>query len=92
MLQYFNLFSMQNIFSYRNNLIHLLFGSHETSPIILDMQARTGDTVLVMGIEMTGRSQTLPSWLGREWVKTTENKIHWPRWGKTKRKILGFGN
>ncbi len=30
----------------------------------LDRQARTGDTVLVKIREMTGRSQTLPWWLG----------------------------
>ncbi len=29
--------------------------------------------------EMTGRTQTLPRWLGEEGVKTTENKIHWRR-------------
>jgi hypothetical protein len=29
---------------------------------------------------MSGRSQTLPLWLGGGGVKTTENKIHWPRW------------
>ncbi len=29
--------------------------------------------------EMTGRTQTLPWWLEGVWVKTTENKIHWPR-------------
>ncbi len=38
--------------------------------------ARTGDTVLVKSIEMTGRSKTLPCWLAGEEVKTTENKIH----------------
>jgi hypothetical protein len=32
---------------------------------------------------MTGRRQTLPWWLGAEGVKTTENKIHWPRWRRT---------
>ena len=41
--------------------------------------ARTGDTALVKSKEMTGRTQTLPWWLEREGVKTTENKIHWPR-------------
>ncbi len=47
----------------------------------MDKQARTGDTVLVTtSREMTGRTQTLPWWLGGEGVKTTENKIHWPRW------------
>ncbi len=29
---------------------------------------------------MTGRTQTLPWWLGGEGVKTTENKIYCPRW------------
>ncbi len=46
----------------------------------MDKQARIGDTVLVSNIEMTGRSQTLPWWLEREGVKTTGNKIYWPRW------------
>ncbi len=45
----------------------------------MDRQARTGDTALVKSREMTGRSQTLPWWLGGEGIKTTENKIHWPR-------------
>jgi hypothetical protein len=45
----------------------------------MDRQARTHDSVLVKSTEMTGRSQTLPWWLGRGGVKTTENKIHWPR-------------
>jgi hypothetical protein len=39
-------------------------------------QARTGDTVLAKSRETTGRTQTLPWWLGGEGVKTTENKIH----------------
>ncbi len=47
----------------------------------MDRQARTGDTVLVESKEMTGRNQKLPWWLWRGGVKTTENKIHWPRWG-----------
>jgi hypothetical protein len=38
--------------------------------------ARTGDTVLVKSIEMTGRSKTLPWLLAGEKVKTTENKLH----------------
>jgi hypothetical protein len=37
-------------------------------------QARTSDTVLVKSREMTSRSQTLALLLGREGVKTTENK------------------
>ncbi len=41
-------------------------------------QARIGDTVLVKSREMTGRTETLPLWLGGEGVKTTENKIHCP--------------
>jgi hypothetical protein len=45
----------------------------------MDRQARTDDTVLVKTREMTGRSKTLPWWLGGGGVKTTENKIHWPR-------------
>jgi hypothetical protein len=28
---------------------------------------------------MTGRSQTLLWWPGEKGVKTTENKMHWPR-------------
>ncbi len=44
----------------------------------MDRQARTGCTVLVRTREMTGRSQTLPWWLGGGEVKTTENKINWP--------------
>ncbi len=46
----------------------------------MDMQPRTGDTVLVKSREMTGRTETLP-WRrgGGEGVKTTENKIHRPR-------------
>jgi hypothetical protein len=35
---------------------------------------------------MTGRSQTLPWWLGGGGVKATENKINWPRWFNTWRK------
>jgi hypothetical protein len=31
----------------------------------MDRQAPTRDTVLVKSREMTGRSQTLPQWLGR---------------------------
>jgi hypothetical protein len=42
-------------------------------------QARTRDTVIVKSREMTGRSQTLPLWLGGDRVKTTETKTHWPR-------------
>ncbi len=45
----------------------------------MDRQARTGDTVLVMSREMTGRSRVLPWWLEGEVAKTTENKIQWPR-------------
>ncbi len=37
------------------------------------MDKQAGDTVLVMNREMTGRTQTLLWWLGREGVKTTEN-------------------
>jgi hypothetical protein len=44
----------------------------------MDRQARTRDTVLVMSREMTGRSQTLPWWLGEGGVKTTENKYIGP--------------
>jgi hypothetical protein len=53
-------------------------------------QARTGDTVLVKSREMTGRSQKLPLGLGGAGVKTTENKIHWPRW-ETRRVDDGRG-
>ncbi len=52
----------------------------------MDGRACTGDTVLVRSREMTGRGQTLPRWLGRGGVKTTENKINWLRWFKTWRK------
>jgi hypothetical protein len=30
---------------------------------------------------MTGRSHTVPWWMEGGGVKTTENKIHWPRQG-----------
>jgi hypothetical protein len=43
-------------------------------------QARTGVTMLVKSREMTGRTQTLPWWLGWEGVKAMENKYRWPRW------------
>jgi hypothetical protein len=49
----------------------------------MDRQARTGDTVLVMSREITGTSHPLPWWLGEGEVKTTENKIYWPRWGQS---------
>jgi hypothetical protein len=39
--------------------------------------------VLVKSRELTGRTQTLPWWLGGEGVKTTENKIHGPPLIKT---------
>jgi hypothetical protein len=45
-------------------------------------QASTDGTMLAMLVknrEMTGRIQTRPWWLGGEGVKTTENKILWPR-------------
>ncbi len=45
-----------------------------------DRQSCTGDTMIAKSREMTGRSQTLLCWLGGGGVKTTENKIHWPRW------------
>jgi hypothetical protein len=45
----------------------------------MDRQARTHDTMFVTSREMTGRSQTLPLRLEGRGVKTTENKIHWPR-------------
>jgi hypothetical protein len=32
---------------------------------------------------MTGRTQTLPWWLGEEGMKTTENKIHSTRVGRS---------
>jgi hypothetical protein len=56
----------------------------------MDRQARTGDTVLVKSREMTGggKSQTLPWWLGGGGVKTTENKIHWPRWSIVAHTVL----
>ncbi len=47
---------------------------------LMDRQARTTrGTVLVKSRKMTGRRQTQPWWLGKGGVKTTENKIHWPR-------------
>jgi hypothetical protein len=42
----------------------------------MDRQANLCNTVLVKGIEMTGRSQTLPWWIMKGEVKTTGNKIH----------------
>ncbi len=42
----------------------LLFGSHETSPIL--WLGKPGDTVLAKHREMTGRTQTLPWWLGEK--------------------------
>jgi hypothetical protein len=42
----------------------------------MDRQACTGDTVLVKSREITGRTQTLPWWLGEGGVKTTENKTN----------------
>ncbi len=66
-------------------IIYLLRGPHSSSFWLprnlfnhIDRQARTRDAVL-KSRETTGRSQTLPWWLGGEGVKTTENKIHWPR-------------
>ncbi len=58
----------------------LVFVLGPSKPLV--RQVRTGDTVLVKSREMTGRTQKLPWWLGGEGVKTTENKIHWPRWKK----------
>jgi hypothetical protein len=43
-------------------------------------QDRSSDTALVNSRELAGRSPTLPWWLEGGGVKTTENKIHWPRW------------
>ncbi len=43
-------------------------------------QAHTGDTVLVKGREMTGRTQKHCHVAGGEGIKTTENKIHRRRW------------
>jgi hypothetical protein len=40
-------------------------------------RTHTGDT---MSREMTGRSRAQAWWLEGLWVKTTENKIHWPYW------------
>ncbi len=40
----------------------------------MDKQVCIGDAVLVSNIEMTGRSQTLPWWLERNGVKTTEKQ------------------
>jgi hypothetical protein len=46
-----------------SSILHLIpiFGSHENH---MDRQACNGDTVLIKTREMTGRSQTLPWWLG----------------------------
>ncbi len=52
----------------------LLFGSNETSPIIWIGKTAPAIPWLVKSREMTGRSQTLPWWLGGRGVKTTENK------------------
>ncbi len=46
----------------------------------MDRQSRTGDTVLVKSREMTGRTHTLQWWLEGDRAKTTENKIHCPRY------------
>jgi len=46
----------------------------------MDRQARTGDTMPDKSREMTGRSHTLPWWLGGGGVNMTENKIQWPCW------------
>ncbi len=61
--------------TYKEAYARLLFGSHETSPIIWIGKPRNSDTVLVKSREITGRSQTLPLWLGEggRKVKTTEN-------------------
>jgi hypothetical protein len=66
---YFLLYASESIESKRHD--RLLFGYHDsddTSPIIWTgiRQVRTGGTVLVKNIEMTGRSQTLPWW---QWGK-----------------------
>jgi hypothetical protein len=36
--------------------------------------------MLVKSKEMKGRSPTLPRWMGRRRLNSTENKIHWPPW------------
>jgi hypothetical protein len=46
--------------------------------------ALTGDTALVQSGEMPGRTQTLSWWPEEKGAKTTEKKIHWPRWVKVK--------
>jgi hypothetical protein len=46
----------------------------------MDRQVRAVDTVLVKSRERTDWSQTVPLWLSGDGLKTTENKIHWPRW------------
>jgi hypothetical protein len=63
-------FFIEELNTKREAHARLLFGSHETSP----------NTLLVRSREMDG-SQTLP-WCrggGGGGIKTTENKIHWPR-------------
>ncbi len=58
----------------------VFFGVLQNLSYPMIRQARIGDTVLVKSREMTGRTRTMPWWLGREEVETTENKIRWPRW------------
>jgi hypothetical protein len=53
----------------------------------MSRQALTGDTVLVRSIESTGRSQTLPWWLGEGGVKTTELAPLLPVFGRLEKKL-----
>jgi hypothetical protein len=39
---------------------------------------------------MAGSSQSQPWWLGGGGVKTTENKIHWPRWLQVSVQLYAF--
>ncbi len=44
----------------------------------MDRKARTRGTVKIK--DMTGRSQTLPWWLGEGGGGKDDKKIRWPRW------------
>ncbi len=72
--------SSEGIKYYLETHDRLLFGSHETSPIIWYASTHWRSVVIVKSRVMTGRSQALPWWQGGEGVKTTENKIHWLSW------------
>ncbi len=82
---YFHFTESQNLdpeqqggFNTKSPTIVFLLGSTKPLPSY-GKTSRTGDTVLVKSREMTGRTQTLQWWLKGEGVKTTENKIDFPR-------------